>query len=99
MDDFILVALPIEQGPREGHLVHYVAKCVGLEEGQTRLRVSFLRLKSPFNRDTFVFPGIPDESSVALEQCKGVLSVQKGSTQRQTKLVKITPPIYGYEMR
>ena len=99
MDDFVLVALPIEQGPREGHLVHYVAKVVAFEEGRTRLSVSFLRLKSPFSRDTFIFPGIPDESSVALEQCKGVLSLQKGSTQRQTTLVKITPPIYGYEMR
>ena len=99
MDDFILVALPVEQGPREGQLVHYVGKVVAFEEGRTRLSVSFLRLKSPFIRDTLVFPGIPDESSVTLEQCKGVLAVQKGSTQRQTTIVKITSPIYGYEMR
>ena len=99
MDDFILVALPIEEGPKEGQLVHYVGKLVGFGEGGRQLNVSFLRLKSPFIRDTFIFPAIQDESTVAHDCCKGVLTVKKGSTQRQTSLVKITPPLYGFELR
>ena len=99
MDDFILVALRVEEGPKEGKIVPYVGKLVAFEEGGSQLLVSFLRMKSPFIRDSFIFPEIPDESKVAREQCQGVLTSRKGSTQRQATLVKIFPPLYGFEMR
>ena len=99
VDDYILVALPIEEGPQEGNLVHYVGKLVGIEEGGSQLLVTFLRMKSPFARDLFVFPPICDETKVSREQCQGVLTTRKGSTQRLAKLVTIVPPLYGFEMR
>ena len=99
VDDFILVALRVEEGPKEGNIVHYVGKLVGIEEGGRQLCVSFLRMKSHFARDTFTFPDISDETKVAREQCQGVLTTRKGSTQRQATLVKIVPPLYAFEMR
>ena len=99
MDDFILVALRVEEGPKEGKTVNYVGKLVAIEEEGRQFLVSFLRMKSPFVRDTFIFPEITDETKVAHEQCQGVLTGMKGSTQRQTTMVKISPPLYGFEMR
>ena len=99
MDDFILVALPVEEGPKEGTIVHYVGKLVGIEEGGSQFLVSFLRIRSPFVRDTFIFPTIDDEIRVDRQKCQGVLTVMRGSTQRQATIVRISPPLYGFDMR
>lgn len=99
MEDFILVALRIEEGPQEGKTIHYVGKVVSIEEGGRQFLVSFLRMKSPFARDLFIFPAICDELKVDREQCRGVLTPKPGSTQRLAKLVRICPPLYGFEMR
>ena len=97
VDDFILIALPIEEGPQEGRIVHYVGRIQGIEGGQ--LSVSFLRIKSPFDRDSFVYPDIEDVTKVSRERCLGVLATRKGSTQRQANLIKVVPPLYGFDMR
>ena len=99
MDDFILIALPVEEGPQEGKIVHYVGKVVEIEEPGKQLSCSFLRIKSPFSRDAFSFPPIEDVTKVAPEQCLGVLTTVKGSTQRLATLVKVFPPLNGFDMR
>ena len=99
VEDFILVALPVEEGPQEGKIVHYVGRIVGIEEAGSQLNVSFLRIKSPFCRDTFNFPAIEDVSNVARDRCLGVVATVKGSTQRTATMIKVFPPLYGYDMR
>ena len=103
MDDFILIALPIEEGPQEGKVVHFVGRVMGMKKDGSQLSVSFLRIKSPFCRDTFSFPIIEDLTDVDREQCLGVLATVKGSTQRSTqrmaRTIKVFPPLYGYDMR
>ena len=103
VEDFILVAFPIEEGPQEGKFVHFVGRIMGIEEDGKNLSVSFLRIKSPFNRDTFYFPLIEDVTDVARDQCLGVLTIVKGSTHRSTQrtasTIKVSPPLYGFDMR
>ena len=60
VDDFILVSLPVEEGPQEGKIVHYVGRIMAIEEAGRQLSVSFLRIRSPFFRDTFTFPAMGD---------------------------------------
>lgn len=99
MDDFILVALHVEEGRSEGELVHYVGKLVDIEE-DGNLSVSFLRVKSPFTKDTFTFPAVEDVIKVDRVQCKGVLMIRKGSTQRQATQVNLVHPLsYHFNVR
>lgn len=93
-----MVALQVEEGRTEGEVVHYVAKIVGVAEDCT-LNVSFLRVKSPFAKDTFVFPDVEDVSKVKRGQVKGVLLTRKGSTQRLANQVKLLHPLYTFTMR
>ena len=93
-----MVALKVEEGRKEGDLIHYVGKIVGMEQGGS-LSVSFLRVKSPFSKDTFVFPGVVDETSVERGQVKGVLQTRKGSTQRLANQVKLLYPLYPFTVR
>lgn len=99
VEDFILVGLPIEEGPQEGKIVHYVGRIMGIEEAGSQLSVSFLRIKSPFCKDTFTFPAIEDVTDVAREQCLGVVATVKGSTQRMAMNIKVSPPLYGFDLR
>ena len=96
------MVLPIEEGPQEGKVVHFVGRIMGIEE-DGRLSVSFLRIKSPFCRDPFTFPIIEDVADVAREQCLGVLATVKGSrqrsTQRMARTVKVSPSLYGFDLR
>ena len=98
MGDFILVELKLEEGKNMGTLVCYVAQVVAImEDGHFNL--SFLRINSPFAKDTFSFPTIPDLASVEPGQCKGVLVTSKGATKRQASLVKVAPPLVAFNMR
>ena len=99
VEDFILVALPVEEGPQEGNIVHYVGRVKGIEEAGSQLSVSFLRIRSPFCRDSFAFPAIEDVTNVARDQCLGVVATVKGSTQRTATMVKVFPPLYGFDLR
>ena len=83
VNDFILIALPVEEGPQEGRILHYVGRIMAIEEAGRELSVSFLRIKSLFSRDNFVFPAIEDVTMVAREQCLGVVTTRRGTTQRQ----------------
>ena len=95
--DYVLVELKLEEGRNAGSLVCYVAQVKAiLEDG--KLKLSFLRMKSTFTKDTFFFPVILDEESVEPGQCKGVLVTSKGGTKRQADLVKVLPPLTAFNM-
>lgn len=64
---------------------------MGIEE-DGRLNVSFLREKSLFTKDTFTFPDVEDITMVHPGQSMGVPFTRKGSTHRQTTLVKVLHP-------
>ena len=81
MGDFVLVELELEEGRNTGTLVCYVAKVLGIME-DGKLQLSFLQLKNVLTKDTFTFPTILDEASVAPRQCKGVLVTTQGGTKR-----------------
>lgn len=94
--DFVLVQL-VFQGKRSRELVHCVAKVISLEENE-RLRLDFLRMKSPLLKDTFHFPAIGDVDSVDRSRVLGVLTVSTGTTQREANLIKVLPPSRDFSM-
>ena len=95
--DFALVELTLEEGRNLGATVCYVAQVVSFEE-DGEVQFSFLRMKSVFSKDTS-FPPIEDITSVDRGQVKGVLRTRKGSTQRQSTLIKVLPPLFSFNMR
>ena len=94
--DFVLVELEVE-GKRESSKVYYVGKVLGSEEGKNN--ILFLRSKYVYVKDTFVFPDIEDEQEVDSCRVLGVLVALKGSTQRQSHIIKINPPLTAFNMR
>ena len=96
--DFILIELELEEGRNVGTKVNYVGKVLAVEENGG-FRVSFLRMSSSFDRDTFHFPIIEDISEVPQDRFKGVLMPLKGSTKRLSSIIKISPPLTGFNMR
>ena len=96
--DFILVELQLQEGRSAGDNVYYVGKILALCDNGG-FRVSFLRASSVFVRDTFRFPIIEDISEVEQSRCKGVLVPLRGSTQRLSNIIKISPPLQSYNMR
>ncbi|XP_064098179.1 uncharacterized protein LOC135209433 [Macrobrachium nipponense] len=94
--DFVLVQL-VFQKKRSEDLVHFVGKVISLET-DGRLELDFLRIKSPLLKDTFHFPAIGDVDSVDRSRVLGVLTVSTGTTQRQAKLIKVLPPLRGFNM-
>lgn len=96
--DFVLVELSLEEGRNLGTLVCYVAKVLSFEEDD-EVQLSFLRMKSAYQKDTFTFPTIEDVYTVACSQVKGVLPIVKRTTQRQANLVKVKTPLHQFNMR
>lgn len=96
VDDFVLVELEVE-AKRESCKVCYVGKVLGREGG--KYNISFLRSKCVFVKDTFVFPDIEDEQEVESERVIGVLVALKGTTKRQSHIIKIIPPLTSFNMR
>ena len=96
MGDFVLVQL-VYQGKRSKELVYFVGKLIFLEE-DGRLKIDFLRIKSNLLKDTFHFPDIRDVDSVDRSRVLGVLTVSKGTTQRQASLIKVQPPLRPFNM-
>ena len=90
--------LKLEEGKNIGTLVCYVAQVLAIME-DGNLNLSFLRINSPFTKDTFSFPAIADVTSIEPGQCKGVLVTSKGATKRQADLVKVNPPLDAFNMR
>ena len=78
--------------------VHYVGKVVSILE-ENRFRINFLRMKSVFLKDTFYFPTVEDVLEVEKDSVLGVLTVNRGTTQRQSDLIKIFPPLTNFNMR
>ena len=78
--------------------VHYVGKVVSILE-ENRFRINFLRMKSVFLKDTFYFPTVEDVEEVEKDSVLGVLTVNRGTTQRQSDLIKIFPPLANFNMR
>ena len=87
----------IYQGKRSEELVHFVGKVVSIQE-DGQLEINFLRIKSPLMKDTFHFPAISDVDAVARSKILGVLTVSKGTTQRQANLIKVFPPLRDFNM-
>lgn len=96
VSDFVLVELEVE-GKRESSKVYYVGKVLGME-GE-KYNISFLRSKCVYVKDTFVFPHIEDEQEVERRRVIGVLVALKGSTKRQSHIIKINPPLTAFNMR
>ena len=86
------------EGRKGDEVLHYVGKVRDIEE-DGHLVINFLRISSHYSKDTFHFPTIQDESKVVRSRVLGVLSRLKGSTQRQSNLVKIFPPLVNFNMR
>ena len=78
--------------------VHYVGKVVSILD-ENRFRINFLRMKSVFLKDTFYFPTVEDVEEVEKDSILGVLTVNRGTTQRQSDLIKIFPPLANFNMR
>ena len=78
--------------------VHYVGKVVSILDGN-RFKINFLRMKSVFLKDTFYFPTVEDVEEVEKDSVLGVLTVNKGTKQRQSDLIKIFPPLANFNMR
>ena len=78
--------------------VHYVGKVVSILD-ENRFRINFLRMKSVFLKDTFYFPTVEDVEEVEKDSVLGVLTVNRGTTQRQSDLIKIFPPLANFNMR
>ena len=97
MDDFVLVQLTY-LGKRSEELVHFVGKVLAIQEDGC-LEVDFLRIKGPLLKDTFHFPLISDVDAVERSKVVGVLTVHKGTTQRQANLIKVSPPLRDFNMR
>lgn len=85
------------EGKRESSKVYYVGKVLGTEGG--KYNISFLRSKCVYVKDTFVFPDIEDEQEVEKHRVIGVLVALKGSTKRQSNIIKINPPLTAFNMR
>lgn len=96
MDDVVLVQLSVHKGKWTGKPLHYVGKV--LEVGE-KLRLDYLRVKSAFCTDTFVYPNNKDEDWVERQKVLGVLTLVKGSTSRQSGIVKISPPLHNFNIR
>ena len=78
-------------------MLHYVGKVVSIED-ETHIKKDFLRMKSVFMKDTFYFPPIADVEEVEKDRVLGVLSVTKGTTQRQSDLIKIFLPLTSFDI-
>lgn len=71
--------------------VHYVAKLEAInEEGYHTVR--YLRNKA-YTRDTFYLPDTVDREDVVRSRVLGVLTLNKGSTHRQSTTVKVFPAL------
>ena len=86
------------QGKKSEEVVHYVGKVISIRE-DGHLEIDFLKIKSPLMKDTFHFPNISDVDAVERSKVLGVLSVSKGTTQRQANPIKIFPPLKDFNMR
>lgn len=75
----------------------YIVKVLGIME-DSNLQLSFLWLKNKFTKDTFTFPAILGEASVAPTKCKGVLLITCGGTKRQADLIKVFTPLTAFNM-
>ena len=62
----------------------------------SKYNISFLRSKCVYVKDTFVFPDIEDEQEVEKHRVIGVLVALKGSTKRQSNIIKINPPLTAF---
>ena len=75
-----------------------MGKILAFEEG--KIKVSYLRVKDVFVRNTFYYPDNPDLDVVDPSCIKGVLIPVKGSsTHRQSSIVKIFPPLFKINVR
>ena len=96
VDDIVLLELAPEGGRREN--VHYVGKLLGRSE-DGKLFISYLRMKSSFNWNVFVFPDIADNDEVDPGCVLGVLTVVPSSSRRQTNTVTIYPGLQAFNLR
>ena len=86
------------EGRKANEVVHYVGMVQEIMADGHHV-INFLRNSSSYSRDTFHFPAIKDELPVVRSRVLGVLTRQKGSTQRLATIVKISPPLTNFNMR
>ena len=84
------------EGRKSGETLHYVGKI--LSDQEERFQIDFLRVK-PGMKDKFMYPESRDILEVGKERVLGVLSVSTGTTQRQSGIIRIFPPLSNFSMR
>ena len=93
----MLVELEQEEGRFSGTPLHFVAKILHIRED--RIKLSFLRKQSVFVNNMFRFPDVEDISTINRTASKGVLVTSRGATRRQEKIIRVVPPLDGFNMR
>ena len=94
MADFVLVGLPYkgQRSRSEDVIRHFVGRVVALEE-DGRITLDYLRLRSSDIKEVHHFPKIGDMDTVDRSLVLGVLTVNTGTTQRQSGLFRVVPPL------
>ena len=86
------------EGRKSAERLHYVGKI--LSDQEEHFQINFLRMKpGTMLKDKFQYPETVDITEVEKARVLGVLSVSTGTTQRQSGIIRIFPPLSNFSMR